>query len=491
LLLVAGLVPAAPAALPALGNGSLAVPAIAVHPDIQQRLVSADQPGTTASCEQAYGFACYQPSQIQAAYDLAPLFNQGINGAGQTIAIVDAFGSPTIASDLAYFDQTFGLPSPPSLSIIQPAGPVTYNSSSSADQSWAGETTLDVEWAHVMAPGASILLVETPVDETEGPAGFPQIVQAENYVVNNHLADIISQSFAATEETFPASEPVIGFRSAFINAYEQDVTVLGASGDTGATDYSNTAGTLLYTNRVSSWPATDPLVTAVGGTELDLGPSGARLSPDVAWNDTDNTAVLQGFTGSTVPSAIASSGGVSAIFARPAYQNSVANVTGAYRGVPDISMNAACSATVDVYSSALGGWEIVCGTSEATPLFAGIVALADQLAGHSLGLINPALYAMEAAHDPGIVDVTQGDNTVTFTQDKTTYTVQGYPAGAGYDLVTGVGTVDAALFVPELVSTADQLAPPPPGPQVNAIRSYVAKIGRDLELGIPSPAPRR
>jgi len=124
--------------------------------------------------------------------------------------------------------------------------------------------------------------------------------------------------------------------------------------------------------------------------------------------------------------------------------------------VPDISMSGACSGLVTIYQSTPGqpaGWYVVCGTSEATPLFAGIVALADQQAGHSLGLINPALYLMSAEHAPGLVDVTQGNNTVSFFQPNLV-TVQGYQAGPGYDLASGAGTVNAALFVPELALAA-------------------------------------
>ena len=91
-----------------------------------------------------------------------------------------------------------------------------------------------------------------------------------------------------------------------------------------------------------------------------------------------------------------------------------------------------------------------CGTSESTPLFAGIVALADQVAGHRLGLINPRLYLMSAFHAPGLVDVTSGNNSTGFTQDGTEYSIPGFSAGPGYDLASGVGTVDAARFVPEL-----------------------------------------
>jgi subtilase family serine protease len=118
-------------------------------------------------------------------------------------------------------------------------------------------------------------------------------------------------------------------------------------------------------------------------------------------------------------------------------------------------MSAACDGSVTIYRSyqpGQAGWSLTCGTSEATPEFAAIVALADQVAGHPLGLINPALYQLEAEHAPGIVDVTSGSNTVSFAQgtgDKPV-TVKGYPAGKGYDLVTGVGTVDARQFVYEL-----------------------------------------
>ena len=131
----------------------------------------------------------------------------------------------------------------------------------------------------------------------------------------------------------------------------------------------------------------------------------------------------------------------------------MASVVGNSRGVPDISMSAACNGAVDTYQSFGGqtpGWYPVCGTSEATPLFSGIVALADQVAGHRLGLINPYLYALSAAHAKGVVDITKGNNTVSFTQNGHLYTVEGFSALPGYDLASGVGTVNAASFVPEL-----------------------------------------
>ena len=375
------------------------------------------------------------PAQLEQAYNLGPLRRRGINGAHQTIVIVDSFGSPTIARDLASFDQAFGLRPPASLRIIQPAGQVAAYQPTSTRIGWASETTLDVEWAHAMAPGAGILLVETPTAENEGRSGFPQIVAAETYVIRHHLGQVISQSFGATEETFRSPAALRGLRGAYLLAAEpaHAVTVLAASGDSAASgDTYNMQS--LYPRRVVEWPATDPLVTAVGGTFLSLSHAGQRLAPDVAWSR--------------------GGGGLSAVFTRPAYQDGVAAITGSRRGIPDISMNASCASPVALFASFPGTgtshWQTICGTSMATPLFAGVVALADQVAGHSLGLINPALYKMSAAHDPGIVDIRSGNNSTVAGG----HAVPGFRAGPGYDLVTGVGTVNAAYFVPELARLA-------------------------------------
>jgi len=413
-------------------------------------------PPTTADCEKAYKVACYEPGQIQQAYHLPAVYASGVTGKGATIVIVDSYGSPTIRNDLSVFDRTFGLPAPPSFRIIQPAGKVpAYNPDNSDMVGWAGETTLDVEYAHTVAPGANLLLVETPVSETEGVHGFPQIIKAEEYVLNHHLGDVISQSFSATEQTFPAKSAVQALRGAYLLADKDKVTVLTASGDSGAADVGLDQSTY-YLFPVTSWPDSDPLVTGVGGTQLHFNSAGQPTAPTV-WNDTYSQATNTYVDSNAGPNPLAGGGGTSIFFTRPWYQNGVQNVVGDRRGVPDISMSAACNGSVDTYSTfggAPAGWSPSCGTSEATPLFAGIVALADQVAGHSLGLINPALYQLSAQHAPGVVDVTSGNNTVSFKQGGREQTVRGFTARPGYDLASGVGTVNAEYFVPELAFLA-------------------------------------
>jgi subtilase family serine protease len=433
-------------------------------------LVSAHpaQPSTTAQCESGavvpgVDFACYQPFQVRDAYHLGQLYTKGINGRGETIVIVDAFGSPTIREDLATFDKAFGLPAPPSFRIIQPVGPVppcTADPYGVGDcEGWGTETSLDVEWSHVIAPNANIVLVESPSSETEGVNGFPDIIAAENYVINHHLGDVISQSFAATEQTFVAPPAAYGLRSAYINAAKHDVTVLGSSGDDGDTgSYCSPSNRdcasfpCCYSFANTEWPASDPLVTGLGGTQLHLSDSGKTISPASVWNDP-----LSLFYPGTPGTLGASGGGHSTFFSRPAFQNGVASVVGDSRGTPDISMSAAVNGGVDFYQSAPagGGWGVVGGTSEASPEFAGIVALADQVAGHSLGDLNPRLYALaEAGGDNGIVPISSGNNTYSFVNTKgKVVTVHGFAANGSYNDATGWGTIDAAQFVPALAGS--------------------------------------
>ena len=415
-------------------------------------------PPTTASCVANLGLRCYLPFQIQKAYDVAPLFGRGIDGRGRTIVLVDPFGSPTIRDDLKTFDQAFGLPDPPSFTILQPEGappPFPEDPFGLSDRlGWAGETTLDVEYSHVMAPGASIVLVETPVSESEGVQGFPEIVAAENFVIDRGIGDVISQSFGATEQTFPNAGAIRDLRGAVVNASRHRVTVLASAGDTGV-------GGLLpdqsccFPFRAIIWPAADPLVTALGGTQLNLDDAGNRLSPDSVWNDAG---------------ADGTGGGVSTVFGRPEFQDGVRRVVGNRRGMPDVSMSSGVDGQVVVFASYPNPLRASCpgptapcprftfqaGLSEASPLFAGVVALADQAAGRRLGFLNPRLYELAADHARGIVDVTTGDNATIFcaaacgTPQEQDSTIPGFEAARGFDLASGWGTIDAARFVPEL-----------------------------------------
>ena len=192
---------------------------------------------------------------------------------------------------------------------------------------WGGETTLDVEWSHSMAPGANILLVETPVSETEGTAGFPQIVKAENYVINHHLGQVISQSFGATEPTFPSPASILRRCAARTSTRSKNhVTVLAATGDAGATDYSNAAGTVLYTH-----PARRPARLPTRWSPRWAAPSCPLLSTGQRTSGGPGVGrqhqLPPGTTSSSaapVRRALATGGGVSTVFARPWYQDSVA-----------------------------------------------------------------------------------------------------------------------------------------------------------------------
>lgn len=405
---------------------------------------------TSAWCVRAFGINCYSPRELQRAYDLPPLYARGLDGRGRTIVVVDAYGSPTIRHDLRVFDAGCGLPGPPSLRIIQPVGRVPRYDPGDGDMvDAAAETTTDVEAAHAIAPGANILLVETPADETLTGGGFAQFMAAENYVVRHGLGDVISQSFGLPEQNFGGQSAIRRLRYAFRNAYRRHVTVLAAANDFGVTGPTR-AGGGFRTRPVVDWPASDPLVTGVGGTWVQLTAAGRRTAPDAAWNEDGIPAVAK-FAGAL---PWASSGGRSAVFTRPAYQASVRGVTGGRRGVPDVALTGSFRGGFLSYGSftGRGGWKPAGGTSVATPMMAALVAIADQAAHTRLGLINPALYRLAQAFAPGIVPVTRGDNTVRISAGGRAVTVRGYPARAGYSLVTGVGTVDAARLVRELAT---------------------------------------
>lgn len=408
-----------------------AVPAVAGH----QLVHGVASPLPIAQCESKWHIACYDPLQYRTAYDLNALYKKGITGKGRTIVIVDSFGSPTVQHDLDVYSKQFGLPST-KVQVVKWGHVPAFDPKNSDMTGWAGETSLDVEMAHAVAPDAKIVLVETAVSETEGTTGLPEMMSAEKSLIDHGVGDVISQSFGATENTFPGFDKgdfssIKKLRYAFQDAQRKHVTVLASSGDGGATD--NTAdGKGYYKERVNSWPSSDPLVTSIGGTQLHLNDKGERIKPDSVYNDYG-----------------AGGGGQSHVFTRPAFQNGVKNVVGTRRGTPDISLAAAVNGGAWVYSSydpTATGWDVSGGTSEASPLFSGIVALADQAAGHRLGHLNEALYTLYKHKSPGIVDVNDGT-------DNSYQGVTGYKAVNGYDMATGVGTLDALRLVTALAKS--------------------------------------
>ena len=478
----------------AAGGTTVAAPASpsaqssAIHPAVSDyiQLNGSDTPPTATQCASVKR-RCFTPASTQAAYNLQPLYQAGSTGKGMTIAIVDSFGSDTMAHDLHVYNQAFGLakmcgeegvtcaPGMPTFSELHLQGtpatkapPATSKGTGLQNKSaWALEVALDVETSHAMAPGANILLVTTPTAETLGVQGFPQMMAAEQYVVDHHLAQVISQSFASAEDAFGSTQSLLKLRHAFISAAQNGVTVLGSSGDGGTANGSKSpvagpnAGPVFPFPTVE-WPASDPLVTGVGGTYLCTDATATR---DRVVDSVNPPAKCQANPGVAEVGWTFSGGGFSHVFAKPDYQSALptgSTTIGAKRGVPDIALQASAGTGALVFLSlppdglsglkcgaapCSTGWYDVGGTSLSAPQWAGLVAIADQINGGGLGLINPGLYKIGAdpsRYGAGFYDVTTGNNTADPT-------VHGYPATSGWDPVTGLGTPNAAVLLPDLV----------------------------------------
>jgi subtilase family serine protease len=418
---------------------------ITVHPEIF--MAGSKSPNATFGCQNrpmddSQGPRCYQASQIQNAYNITPLLNRGINGAGRTIVIVDAFGSPTIASDLQTFDATMGLPNP-SFTQITPAGsPPPFNVNDPNQFGWAVETTLDVEWAHVTAPGANIVLAIAPSSNDS------DILNTTKYVVDHNVGDVISQSFGEAEACM---DPTLlsEQHAVFAEAVSKGITLFASSGDSGASQPScdpNSTAALF----AASTPASDPNVTAVGGTTLTADPSTGAYQSETAWTEPfgcNPPAVAQ-------TDVNCSGGGFSSVYARPDYQSALQKNRA--RGVPDVAYNAGVTGGVLIFSATINVAEglaanapvffIIGGTSAGSPQWAGLAADADQLGGHRMGNINPALYSIAQAkkhYAAALHDITIGNNDVAEIGG-------GFNAGTGWDPVTGLGTPNAAGLLPLL-----------------------------------------
>ncbi len=382
---------------------------------------------------------CLTPYDMRVAYSVQSLLEHGFTGKGQTIVDIVSYGSPTLQQDMDTFDQQFGLP-PITIKILSPLGTQPVDHPSTKDVAgWAEETTLDVQIIHAIAPDAGIVVLTSPVDETEGTIGLPQFLQLEQYAISNHLGTIISQSFGASEVTLNnanGKQEIQKWDAFFKQATtQQGITFFASSGDNGATDYSDLKATQLSPTPTSSFPTDDPWVSSVGGTTLQR--DGTALQETV-WNSDGG----------------ASGGGFSVLFSTPSYQQtlpaSVQNQLNNRRGVPDIAGDADPSTGLAVYSSN-GGWFLAGGTSASAPLWAAFMAIANQMAGHPLGFINPTLYKLAAssAYTQDFHDITIGDNSVKHDGVQ----VQGYPAVTGWDPVTGLGTPILDKLLPDLIAS--------------------------------------
>jgi subtilase family serine protease len=372
---------------------------------------------------------CYGPDQIRAAYDIQSVLNGGTTGAGQTIVIVDAFSSPTIRTDLKAWDTVWGIPDP-TLNIIAPDGLTPFVVSDPNQVGWSSEISLDVEWAHAVAPGATIDLVLAKTNQDA------DILSVTKYAVDHNLGSVISQSFGEAEA---CADPKLLRKehAIFAAAADKGITLFASSGDQGAAQPTcDNKGFFLS----ASTPASDPNVTGVGGTHLLADAVTGAYASESVWNDDFG----------------AGGGGFSTVYRRPGYQAPVQH-NNKQRGVPDVAYNG------DVRGGVIGAWSVLCGiavncgpanvgffifggTSAGSPQWAGIVALADQKGGDRLGAINKRLYHIgkSDAYGSAFHDITAGNNTFDG--------VTGVAAAAGWDAATGLGTPDVAKLIPLLLS---------------------------------------
>lgn len=371
--------------------------------------------------------ACLTPQAMRQAYGLDSLYQKGFTGKGQTVIDIVSFGSPTIQKDMTVFDSTFHLPAV-NLQIIAPLHEAEAGAQDK--EGWAGETTLDVQIIHALAPDAKIVLLISPVDETEGTIGLPEFRQLEQYAIDHKLGNIVSHSWGASEVTLSDSQSAQELQlwnNLLQKGTTQDgMTYFSSSGDSGATDYADLKATKLSNVATTSFAADSPWVTSVGGTTLrNVNDS---LS-EVGWPD--------------------SGGGFSKLYTMPSYQKQLSAATQSQfqnrRGVPDVSAVADPNTGMAFYEN--GMWTQAGGTSASSPVWSAIMAVANQMAGHPLGFINPTLYKIAASntYNKAFNDITSGNNT------NQQAGVEGYQAVTGWDPVTGLGTPDAANLIPALI----------------------------------------
>lgn len=398
---------------------------------------------------------CYDPYEMRHAYQVDSLISAGYDGTGQTIVIVDAFQHPNIVAQMAVFDGFYGLPDV-DLTIEAPDGVPTFDPNDDNMVGWAQETSLDVEWSHAIAPGARIVLVEAKSNNDD------DMVSALKYAVDNDLGDVISMSFGENEGCL-GPELQAEYHDVFAAATAKHITLFASSADEGAA---------LQTCDGNSWvkavsaPASDPLVTAVGGTELRaaqycfeaLGcdptsnPDAGTWQSEIAWNEGYPYGDIWWLN-----QTIATGGGFSVVFGEPAYQQLVLP-GGTQRAVPDVAYDAAVLHGVLTFLEIPGlgtGWYLFGGTSAGAPQWAAITAIANQRAGTRLGFLNAAIYRLMATkktYAESFHDVTVGTNSsLQFDVSGDPVDITGFDAMAGWDATTGAGSPMASNLVDNLI----------------------------------------
>ena len=374
-------------------------------------LFSCQKPGAALNC--------YTPPELATAYDIPGK----LTGAGQTIVIIDAFGSTTLTQDLGVEDTTFGLPAA-HLNVLYPDGQPVIDPANADEVGWAGEISLDVESAHAVAPAATIDLV---VAKSDADA---DIESALKYAVLHRLGSVLSQSYGEAES---CEDPSIVKTDhlLFAAAAAEGVSVFASSGDSGAAQPSCDGSSYI---KSASIPASDPLVTGVGATSLTASQPDGTYESETAWNDEYGS----------------SGGGYSTLFKRPFYQDGF--VHSSARGVPDVANsgdgnNRLVKAVYPDAPAHVGDFFLFGGPSAGSPQWAAITALADEHAHHRLGPLNPYLYtiARNPLYNYVFHDITTGNNTFPETDAAgNPVDITGYPATKGWDAVTGLGTPDVA-----------------------------------------------
>jgi subtilase family serine protease len=474
-------------------------------------------------------YVLFAPGDIKVAYDVNSLITGGFTGTGQTIAVMGQ--SEISATDITNFQDAAGLTEKtPNMILVPATGTPAF---SAGDE---GESDLDVEWSGAMAPGATVDFVYT------GNSGNSNgVFDSIAYAVDSQLGDIITVSYGSCETELALD--AFDQESTYQEAEAQGQSIIASSGDFGSTacyGFSNLTTTQQQALAVS-YPASSAYVTGIGGTEISSANdavgtywgSAATNSvtlttalsyiPEIAWND---DAVAGQYAPSAGGGLSAGGGGVSTLYtSKPSWQTGVPGIpTDGKRDVPDVALYSSpdypgylfCSSdqsdwsssqtgscgNSEFYDSSSGYFTVAGGTSFAAPIFAGMVAIINQKAGYATGqgLLNPSLYTLASnsvTYASAFHDVTTGNNYCTA---GTTYgycsasgATEGYPAGTGYDLVTGLGSVDLANLAnawtastSTLIGTTTVLSAATNSPTANVADNVTIAVSSDTGSTVPT-----